>query len=141
MLTACRGSRCSYTRKRDSVKALYRPFSAHQNARPQQKHRSHAAVVTPSDTSDQLTPINNLFEDICNYHDISTPIKLEYSKEGSGVGLFALDSIAKGDTILRVPRSLCIILDNDNGSLSIPKGDWPRLTGGIMQETALTCES
>jgi hypothetical protein len=40
----------------------------------------------------------------------------------------------------RVPRSLCIVIDNETGSMSIPAGDWPRLSGGLMQETALTCE-
>lgn len=115
-------------------------FPAVRSVQHQRLSSSRAAAIDAPEALDQLTPINNLFEDICNYHDIKAPVKLQRSTEGSGIGLFAVNSIAKGDTILRVPKSLCIVLDNDNGSLSIPKGDWPRLTGGIMQETALTCK-
>eukprot|EP00878_Enallax_costatus_P025614 GHUV01027424.1.p1 GENE.GHUV01027424.1~~GHUV01027424.1.p1 ORF type:complete len:143 (+),score=2.27 GHUV01027424.1:208-636(+) len=108
--------------------------------RHQRVARARAAAVASPEAANQLTPLNNLFEDACKYHDVQVSVKLEHSTEGSGIGLFAVRSISQGDTILRVPKSLCIILDNDTGSLSIPKGDWPRLTGGIMQETALTCE-
>jgi hypothetical protein len=40
----------------------------------------------------------------------------------------------------RVPRSMCIVIDNDTGAMTIPAGDWPRLSGGLMQDNALTCE-
>jgi hypothetical protein len=35
---------------------------------------------------------------------------------------------------------MCIAIDNDTGSMTIPAGDWPRLSGGLMQDNALTCE-
>jgi hypothetical protein len=34
---------------------------------------------------------------------------------------------------------MCIVIDNDSGAMTIPAGDWPRLSGGLMQDNALTC--
>lgn len=35
---------------------------------------------------------------------------------------------------------MCIVIDNATGSMTIPSGDWPRLSGGLMQDNALTCK-
>lgn len=97
------------------------------------------AAVAPEEIS-HAQLVNNLFEDLCSHCQIKTHVKVGDSSTG-GIGLFATQPCAKGDTIIRVPRSLCIVIDNETGSLSIPQGQWPRLSGGIVQEgEPLTCE-
>jgi hypothetical protein len=110
-------------------------------AHVKQRHRACAAAATaPVEGISPVSLLDNLFQDMCNHHEIKTPVRLNQSTDGRGIGLFATEGLAKGATILRVPRSLCIVIDNDSGSMTIPNGGWPRLSGGLMQDNALTCE-
>lgn len=91
-----------------------------------------AAAVEP-ETIPHSELLDNLFQDMCKHYDIDTLVTIGDSGTG-GIGLFAKQDFAKGQTIIKVPRSICIVIDNDTGALTIPQGDWPRLSGGIMQE-------
>jgi hypothetical protein len=100
---------------------------------------ARAAAVQP-ETIPHSELLDNLFQDMCKHYEIDTLVRIGDSGTG-GIGLFAKQDFAKGQTIIKVPRSICIVIDNDTGALTIPQGEWPRLSGGIMQEgEPLTCE-
>lgn len=106
------------------------------------QQRAAPSAGAAADAAAAVSPVvlqDNLFQDLCAYHGVSSSVRLQSS--AGGAGLFAVEAVAAGDTIMRVPRSLCIVIDNEAGSMSIPQGPWPRLSGGLMQDEAeLTCE-
>lgn len=80
-----------------------------------------------------------VFQGLCSASGIdSDAVRIQRVSSDKGTGLFAARDIAKGTTVLRVPRSMCIVIDNDTGAMTIPAADWPRLSGGLMQDNALT---
>jgi hypothetical protein len=89
------------------------------------KQRFGSASAAASSAADaglaaEQNLLDNLFQDLCKHHGITSSVQLKHSD--GGVGLFAAEPIAKGHTILRVPRSMCILIDNEAGSMTIPPG-------------------
>jgi len=101
-----------------------RPRIARSTARCKQRFGSASAAASSAADAGlaaEQNLLDNLFQDLCKHHGITSSVQLKHSD--GGVGLFAAEPIAKGHTILRVPRSMCIIIDNEAGSMTIPPGD------------------
>lgn len=100
-----------------------RPRIAWPTARCKQRFGSASAAASSAADAGlaaEQNLLDNLFQDLCKHHGITSSVQLKHSD--GGVGLFAAEPIAKGHTILRVPRSMCILIDNEAGSMTIPPG-------------------
>jgi hypothetical protein len=53
-----------------------------------------------------------------------------------GNGLFLTATAAKGDVLLRVPTSLCLVVDYASG-MRVPPAPWPRLQRGVQKDDSL----
>ena len=115
-----------------------------QRRRAQAHCRCAAAAADAAAASDEAPTLEEqavAFSGLMDYAGASGPLELRAAPAGRGLGLFATAAVPEGGVLLSVPRSLCIAIDTDAGSLTIPEGDWPRLGGGIARpDEPLPCE-
>lgn len=53
-----------------------------------------------------------------------------------GNGLYLTAPASKGDVLLRVPTSLCLLVDYSSG-MRVPPAAWPRLQRGVQKDDSL----
>lgn len=92
-------------------------------------------VLVQCDSGSVLTA-EGIFEQYqrCSVEHDSLPLSLKDSQ--SGRGLFANTNFKKGEILLEIPSSLCILVDYRNG-VQLPPGDWPRLCKAVEQDDSL----